>query len=527
MKKYIILMASLFFASSIINAQCIQFTTTLTTPNGTVQNCSNNQVNFRVINTVYFPPLCPGVSVFADIEIERQGSGAIWVWPTGDINDYYEIPASFGIQPGTYRVKARFSPVLGQVQIIYSDWVTVTYPPSSLNFTINYNSKTNQLNPYNICGNTPITAQVSSTGCLTGTFLSVQECNQWASPIGPEINQWFWPADNPNGKLLDVRQFCQNNNFPLQQGKYYRIKVASGTPWTEYVRIIFIENASNAQAIPYFNLFSTPWFGNGSSSAPQPIVFPSTVYALSSPVWMHGAGTTCENKYIITVEEANQWWGVVGSYQWSRLWDGFQVPNDINIQALCELYAPSRLVTLCNGSSGFSKRMIAGNLPPNDGGGARHCRISLATMELGWQSITALVRFQQNCEIGGGGNPRNEPLYDFPEPEPESVWNYSHWQNMNAQTGISNEAGLHTELYPNPATNFSTLKVSLNTGVRLHVTVTDMNGRVLMRPFAGEYKPAGQHLLLLQADLFPAQGIYFIRIEAGSEARTEKLIIRK
>lgn len=456
---------------------------------------------------------------------------------------YNQVPANQVLDElvavsGTYFAKAEFystnssgNYVLKETKQSSNITVTKTEGIPSISFQLNYNDKTNQLNPYNICGNTPIDIQVfkgaACSDALKGTFLSVQECDAWGGPIGVEVSQWFWLNDNPNGKQLNVRNFCQSKNFALQQGKYYRVKIASGTPWVEYVRIIYIENGANAQSYPYFNLFSTPWFGSGSSSSPLPFTLPPTVYALSSNVWMHGAGTTCENKYIITVEEANQWWGNLGTYQWSRLWDGFQVPNNINIQALCELYGTNQSVTLCNGSAGATKRMIAGNLPPNQGGGPRYYRLSLATMEPGWQSVTALIRFQQNCQISGGGNPKSESIYDFPEPEPESVWSYSNWQAMNGLGSSTETVNLSTELYPNPASDMSTLRITLNAGSQLDVTVLDMQGKLVMHPFVHEYKPAGQHLVLMQADLFPASGIYFVQVRAGNETQTQKLIIQK
>jgi hypothetical protein len=78
---------------------------------------------------------------------------------------------------------------------------------------------------------------------------------------------------------------------------------------------------------------------------------------------------------------------------------------------------------------------------------------------------------------------------------------------------------------PNPARETSTVTYSVGRATQVCLELTDLTGRVLMRP-VNEIRPAGTHEVTLDCSGLPA-GPYFYRLTAGENRLVRKLVIIK
>jgi len=78
--------------------------------------------------------------------------------------------------------------------------------------------------------------------------------------------------------------------------------------------------------------------------------------------------------------------------------------------------------------------------------------------------------------------------------------------------------------YPNPSRQQATVQFTLPEEGIVHLSVMDVNGKLVHRLAAGEYYNAGIHFATLDADRLQS-GFYFIVLRSGSSARTEKVFV--
>lgn len=76
--------------------------------------------------------------------------------------------------------------------------------------------------------------------------------------------------------------------------------------------------------------------------------------------------------------------------------------------------------------------------------------------------------------------------------------------------------------YPNPSREWTVLEFDLPSAERVRLAAFDVLGREVARLVDGQYA-AGTHSLRWHPDLAP--GLYFIRLEAGSQTRTQRLTV--
>jgi hypothetical protein len=73
-------------------------------------------------------------------------------------------------------------------------------------------------------------------------FLSVQLSDQSWNTYGTEIKKWLEPSQCPycfNKTSYNIRIFCAVKNFPLQPGKFYRVKLAV-SPWHSTTKLVYL-----------------------------------------------------------------------------------------------------------------------------------------------------------------------------------------------------------------------------------------------------------------------------------------------
>ena len=80
-------------------------------------------------------------------------------------------------------------------------------------------------------------------------------------------------------------------------------------------------------------------------------------------------------------------------------------------------------------------------------------------------------------------------------------------------------------VYPNPFTRQTTLEFTLQQGVHVHLAIYNQMGKQVAVP-VDEYKPAGVHKVSWNAAGLPA-GIYYIRLQAGNQIYSGKMILMK
>jgi len=79
--------------------------------------------------------------------------------------------------------------------------------------------------------------------------------------------------------------------------------------------------------------------------------------------------------------------------------------------------------------------------------------------------------------------------------------------------------------YPNPFNPSTTFRIGLPQAAQVHIVAYDMNGRKIAQLVNGELK-AGYHSLVWQAGHLPS-GIYIIRVNAGDEILSRKVVLLK
>jgi acetyl esterase/lipase len=79
--------------------------------------------------------------------------------------------------------------------------------------------------------------------------------------------------------------------------------------------------------------------------------------------------------------------------------------------------------------------------------------------------------------------------------------------------------------YPNPFNPATTIRYSLPQEGKVSLEIYNLLGQKL-ETLVDEYQPAGEHMLQWQSKYFPS-GIYFMRLQTGTQVKTMKLVLQK
>ena len=98
---------------------------------------------------------------------------------------------------------------------------------------------------------------------------------------------------------------------------------------------------------------------------------------------------------------------------------------------------------------------------------------------------------------------------------------------VGAQDGIPDAFWIETN-YPNPFNPVTRIRFGIPAASKVVLKIYDLQGRVV-RTILNEDKPAGQHVVSWDGrdehGSPAASGIYFYRLQAGSEVRTGKMAL--
>lgn len=175
--------------------------------------------------------------------------------------------------------------------------------------------------------------------------------------------------------------------------------------------------------------------------------------------------------------------------------------------------------------------------------------VSFPTVHLRWETATELnnagfeLQVRQGSEswqtagwIAGRGTSTQPTRYSFTH-TPD--WNHGetgyrliqkdldgHESASDAVTVFPPESGFTlSPAYPNPFNPETTVQFSLNQPGRVKLTLTDLTGREL-KVFLDGQQPAGKQTLRVSANGL-SSGVYFIRLEAGTRHKLQKIVVLK
>jgi hypothetical protein len=99
--------------------------------------------------------------------------------------------------------------------------------------------------------------------------------------------------------------------------------------------------------------------------------------------------------------------------------------------------------------------------------------------------------------------------------------------NINSPSAL-NESSADLEalnIYPNPLANNSVVEFDLLKSGNVRVSVMDVLGRETNELFNGKMN-VGLQKITLDKNLFPSNGIYFLRISSGESVITQKFLVK-
>ena len=151
-----------------------------------------------------------------------------------NVNGYL---GSFGqtFQPNEYyRVGLAVGPVWNShTKLVY-------VRPSNASFTLNGQSTDN----INVCQGSPLVLNGSASTCASNYLVTVQLSNASWDRFGTEYGRWLNAADyQAHGAISAFKVhgfFNAESNSQLQPGQYYRVLMATGTPWSGVTRLVYV-----------------------------------------------------------------------------------------------------------------------------------------------------------------------------------------------------------------------------------------------------------------------------------------------
>lgn len=138
------------------------------------------------------------------------------------------------------------------------------------------------------------------TSCFSDDyFISVQKSNSNGAALGSEVSDWMIPPNEFShvATKIDLRAFTSSRGLNLLNGNYYLVKVATGNPWTERSKLLYI---SPCTSNPDFTI-------NGSNGT---IANPVQIDCKPDPKDLNVRliawnGRSCDNYYYLSLWNCN------------------------------------------------------------------------------------------------------------------------------------------------------------------------------------------------------------------------------
>lgn len=144
-----------------------------------------------------------------------------------------------------------------------------------------------------------------------------------------------------------------------------------------------------------------------------------------------------------------------------------------------------------------------------------------------WNNTTLSAVSPNNTGQGGlyidcNGN----STADWATEQAIQTWSMWVFGQLTDNTGIDEEeAGIQVQAYPNPATDFTTIKYTLANDADVTITLTDISGKVVYNTNVGN-KGAGTHNTVISTTEF-SNGVYMYTITANGKKVTRRIIVNK
>jgi Secretion system C-terminal sorting domain len=397
---------------------------------------------------------------------------------------------------------------------------------------------------YNFCAPTPNGPCTINSACGANPyrmhFRLLRNGNQVANTTYTASQAWGnWPL----------------YNFAVQPGVYQaeiRLELRSGfwpfCSWNNHqTTLTNTFTVTQNQALPNFNINGIPVPTNGSP-----------INVCGSNIRVNAATTTCETRYMVSIQECDLWWNRTGQYE-VDVWFNGQAPDNINLQQLANTYSQPPYFT--GPSNRYNTGLFGGTL---SNGQPRYYRVSICVNEPGWLCKTALIKVDGNCRAVPGPADVNvyNPIAAGNEGGGKANLNYDLIRNgddskTNLDTepctgrvianrtdevadGINNSKipvvanqilseaanGTTAKLSPNPAQSQVALLLNLKQETLVKVNIINAAGvRIRQGLVNRKLMPGQQNLPLDISDLKP--GIYIVEIAEGEQVSKQKLVINQ
>lgn len=172
----------------------------------------------------------------------------------------------------------------------------------------------------------------ASTSYMPGHqyFISVQECQSNGTLIGTEAMDWLTSAQVATVYNFDLKAFAQLRGVTLQSGHYYRVKLASASPWTENNQYMYMTACANDMVFCINGYDLTSW--------PTPINI-SYSYGKVGVMMDASHAVSCDSQFFVSVQACNAAGNPYGPevYRWLN-------PNEVserghlNLRDFCNGY---------------------------------------------------------------------------------------------------------------------------------------------------------------------------------------------
>lgn len=481
--------------------------------------------------------LCPGAggcmsinylawstSTYATVKyyytIEKSGTGTINTSPMilkGSNTNMNVSFTDYATSAGLYRVTVHVYGYDGSSTLVRSEQASSNYV-NFYYYTPGITAKINGLatDAPHVCQNEPINFTDIVPVCISTNeyFLGLREANSDWTVFGPEKTQWISGA-LPSS--VDMRAFSTapvsgQPNITLIPGHYYRMVFAVGPTWYSTAKLVYIKPATPGLEI------------NNATVPPSSGVFTICSSQLNSAVT--ATSTSCESKYFVAVEESDQWWNRTFANEWTQWFSG--TAPLLQLQALTTVYsAPSSTPGLNNygGTTTGAFTLSGGTLTTGPSTGLdRYWRLTIATGEPNWQSITTLIRVDNACRTinGASGLLNDQGEIDLSAFLPVKG-DYSKNPKDVDKSNLFEQPEL--KVYPNP--------VSENLNVALHLKENCKHLQMILYDLTG--KPVKELLTTgpLNKDHYNysfdlhalTPGMYYLRAQTDHNQLSEKVVV--
>lgn len=548
MKKMILLIWASFIGSLAYSG-----TTTLS-PSGTITTCTNGSVTLNITFTSTNNNTYSDVS--HKIEIYKNG---VLVNATPDMQaPFSPIDLSTnGLQvtlnntnwgTGSYTIRVTAKAWAGPVVIASDNGLSA---PVQVNFTIpmSVSFKINGLTGQYVtpCFTEPMTVTNFASSCATSnsTFFSIKETNgSWGPVIGTEKMEWI---NNANENGFDIKAWAASKGLPLQEGHYYTFSLAIGNPFTIYPISIYVKPTAPGLHVNAVQVTTANY--------PADV---HNVCASALDVAFNAWSSTCEGQFFVEVSECQ--WNLVktGLHEWNgwlNLAPGVDNVGVIPLANWTSMFShacvPGGTTNCLGGSficnpanpSGFV--MNGGDLPGSLG--QRFWRVTIATNETGWKTITALVRVNDGCltlagfetakdgnhgtsnyhnmenEYDNSLNVSEESLTEFLQkfvPVENAVYPKYVLEIDKQQSAISFEH----KIFPNPTNGAFSVELELFKDEDVKIELLNLNGQIIQTVLNNTTLIADKYTYSTNVSEM-SKGVYLLRITTSSSIVTEKVVV--